>query len=99
MENERVALEMHKQWNGKVEMATSKGYSNIKEALLDVQSTDYDRICGTILNDKQMLYQYTMKAKSIAVVSDGSAVLGLGNVGPFAAMPVMEGKCVNIMMR
>ncbi|MDE6917351.1 MAG: NADP-dependent malic enzyme, partial [Lachnospiraceae bacterium] len=50
--------------------------------------------CKVIAQDKEAAYQYTMKANTVAVVSDGSAVLGLGNIGPYAAMPVMEGKAV-----
>ena len=50
--------------------------------------------CKVIANDKEAAYQYTMKANTVAVISDGSAVLGLGNIGPYAAMPVMEGKAV-----
>lgn len=50
--------------------------------------------CKVIAQDKETAYKYTMKANTVAVVSDGSAVLGLGNIGPYAAMPVMEGKAV-----
>lgn len=50
--------------------------------------------CRIIAEDKEAVYTYTLKANTVAVVSDGSAVLGLGNIGPEAAMPVMEGKCV-----
>ena len=50
--------------------------------------------CKVIAQDKEAAYKYTMKANTVAVVSDGSAVLGLGNIGPYAAMPVMEGKAV-----
>ena len=50
--------------------------------------------CKAIAQDKDSAYRYTMKANTVAVVSDGSAVLGLGNIGPHAAMPVMEGKAV-----
>ena len=50
--------------------------------------------CKVIAKDKEAAYKYTMKANTVAVVSDGSAVLGLGNIGPYAAMPVMEGKAV-----
>jgi len=50
--------------------------------------------CKVIAEDKEAAYQYTMKANTVAVISDGSAVLGLGNIGPYAAMPVMEGKAV-----
>lgn len=50
--------------------------------------------CKVIAKDKEAAYKYTIKANTIAVVSDGSAVLGLGNIGAHAAMPVMEGKAV-----
>jgi len=50
--------------------------------------------CKVIAENKEAAYTYTMKANTVAVISDGSAVLGLGNIGPYAAMPVMEGKCV-----
>ena len=84
---------MHEKWNGKLE-TVSKTPVKTREDLCDRL---YSRCCGTrkvIAKDKEAAYKYTMKANTVAVVSDGSAVLGLGNIGPYAAMPVMEGKAV-----
>ena len=69
--------------------------SNIKDrdALSVAYTPGVAEPCKVIAQDQTKAYQYTMKANTVAVVSDGSAVLGLGNIGPLAAMPVMEGKC------
>lgn len=87
------ALELHKQWNGKLEIR-SKCPVRSKEDLALAYTPGVAQPCMVIANDKEAAYQYTIKANTIAVVSDGSAVLGLGNIGPYAAMPVMEGKAV-----
>ena len=90
---ENKALEMHKKWNGKLEtVAKSKVYS--REDLAIAYTPGVAEPCKVIAEDKSAAYTYTMKANTVAVVSDGSAVLGLGNIGAYAAMPVMEGKCV-----
>lgn len=87
------ALELHKEWNGKLE-TVSKTPVKSREALSLAYTPGVAEPCKVIAQDKEAAYQYTMKANTVAVVSDGSAVLGLGNIGPYAAMPVMEGKAV-----
>lgn len=87
------ALELHREWNGKLE-TISKTPVKSREALSLAYTPGVAEPCKVIAQDKEAAYQYTMKANTVAVVSDGSAVLGLGNIGPYAAMPVMEGKAV-----
>lgn len=87
------ALALHREWNGKLE-TVSKTPVNSREALSLAYTPGVAEPCKVIAKDKEAAYQYTMKANTVAVVSDGSAVLGLGNIGPHAAMPVMEGKAV-----
>lgn len=87
------ALEMHKQWNGKLE-TTAKSHVSSREDLAVAYTPGVAEPCKVIAKDKDAAYTYTMKANTVAVVSDGSAVLGLGNIGALAAMPVMEGKAV-----
>ena len=87
------ALQMHEQWNGKIE-TTAKSKVNSREDLSIAYTPGVAEPCKVIAKDKEAAYKYTMKANTVAVVSDGSAVLGLGNIGPHAAMPVMEGKAV-----
>ena len=87
------ALKLHEEWNGKLEI-TSKAKVKSREDLALAYTTGVAEPCKVIAQDKEAAYKYTMKANTVAVVSDGSAVLGLGNIGPYAAMPVMEGKAV-----
>ena len=87
------ALALHKEWNGKLE-TVSKSPVKSREALSLAYTPGVAEPCKVIAEDKEAAYTYTMKANTVAVVSDGSAVLGLGNIGPHAAMPVMEGKAV-----
>ena len=87
------ALKLHRELNGKIE-TVSKRHVETREALALVYTPGVAEPCKVIAEDKAAAYDYTMKANTIAVVSDGSAVLGLGNLGPEAALPVMEGKCV-----
>ena len=93
MDLKEKALSMHKKWNGKLE-TTAKSKVNSREDLAIAYTPGVAEPCKIIAGDKEAAYTYTMKANTVAVVSDGSAVLGLGNIGPYAAMPVMEGKCV-----
>ncbi len=93
MTTNEKALELHKEWNGKIE-TVSKTSVKSREALSLAYTPGVAEPCKVIANDKEAAYTYTIKANTIAVVSDGSAVLGLGNIGPYAAMPVMEGKAV-----
>ena len=87
------ALQMHELWNGKIE-TTAKSRVNSREDLSIAYTPGVAEPCKVIAADKEAAYKYTIKANTIAVVSDGSAVLGLGNIGAHAAMPVMEGKAV-----
>ena len=87
------ALKMHEAWCGKLE-TTSKCKVTSREDLAVAYTPGVAEPCKVIAKDKEAAYQYTIKANTIAVISDGSAVLGLGNIGPYAAMPVMEGKAV-----
>ena len=80
-------------WNGKLE-TTSKAPVKSREDLSYAYTPGVAEPCKVIAQDKEAAYKYTMKSNTVAVVSDGSAVLGLGNIGPYAAMPVMEGKAV-----
>lgn len=93
MTTNEKALMLHEQWNGKLEIA-SKAPVNSREDLTLCYTPGVAEPCRVIADDKEAVYKYTMKANTVAVVSDGSAVLGLGNIGPHAAMPVMEGKAV-----
>ncbi|HWT75279.1 MAG TPA: NADP-dependent malic enzyme [Mobilitalea sp.] len=87
------ALKMHETWNGKLE-TTSKCTVKSREDLAVAYTPGVAEPCRVIAKDKEAAYKYTIKSNTIAVISDGSAVLGLGNIGPYAAMPVMEGKAV-----
>lgn len=87
------ALQMHEQWNGKIE-TTAKAHVNTREDLSIAYTPGVAEPCKVIAKSPETAYKYTMKANTVAVVSDGSAVLGLGNIGALAAMPVMEGKAV-----
>ena len=93
MTNNEKALQMHKEWNGKLE-TTAKAHVNSREDLAIAYTPGVAEPCKVIAKDPEAAYTYTMKANTVAVVSDGSAVLGLGNIGALAAMPVMEGKAV-----
>ena len=87
------ALELHAQWKGKLE-TTAKSKVNSREDLSLAYTPGVAEPCRGIARDPEAVYKYTIKQNTVAVVSDGSAVLGLGNIGAKAAIPVMEGKCV-----
>ena len=93
MTNNEKALKMHEEWNGKIE-TTAKAHVDSREDLAIAYTPGVAEPCKVIAQDPEAAYKYTMKANTVAVVSDGSAVLGLGNIGALAAMPVMEGKAV-----
>lgn len=93
MDNTKKALALHKEWNGKIN-TTPKCHVNSREDLAIAYTPGVAEPCKVIAKDKEEAYNYTIKSNTVAVVSDGSAVLGLGNIGPEAAMPVMEGKAV-----
>ena len=90
--NEKALL-LHEEWNGKIE-TVAKSKVNSREDLALAYTPGVAEPCKVIAKDKEASYKYTMKANTVAVISDGSAVLGLGNIGAHAAMPVMEGKAV-----
>ncbi len=85
------ALKLHEQWQGKIE-TVSKCPIKTREDLALAYTPGVAEPCKVIAENKDAVYTYTSKANTVAVVSDGSAVLGLGNIGPYAAIPVMEGK-------
>ena len=87
------ALALHEKWRGKLE-TVSKTPVKTREALSLAYTPGVAEPCKVIAENKEAAYTYTWKSNTVAVVSDGSAVLGLGNIGPYAAMPVMEGKAV-----
>lgn len=93
MDLSEKAIQMHKDWNGKLEVV-SKSPVKTREDLSIAYTPGVAEPCKIIAKDPETAYTYTMKANTVAVISDGSAVLGLGNIGALAAMPVMEGKCV-----
>lgn len=93
MNTNEKALLLHEQWNGKLE-TISKVPVKSREDLSLAYTPGVAEPCKKIAADREEAYTYTIKSNTIAVVSDGSAVLGLGNIGPYAAMPVMEGKAV-----
>ena len=87
------ALQLHETWKGKLE-TVSKTPVRTGEDLALAYTPGVAEPCRVIAGNKDAAYTYTWKSNTVAVVSDGSAVLGLGNIGPYAAMPVMEGKAV-----
>ena len=93
MTNAEKALQLHEEWNGKFE-TTPKMKIQTREDLALAYTPGVAEPCKVIAKDKEAAYKYTIKSNTIAVVSDGSAVLGLGNIDAHAAMPVMEGKAV-----
>lgn len=93
MTTSEKALMLHEEWSGKLE-TVSKARVASREDLALAYTPGVAEPCKVIAKDPEEAYRYTIKSNTIAVVSDGSAVLGLGNIGPLAAMPVMEGKAV-----
>ena len=91
MTTNEMALKLHEQWNGKLE-TTAKMEIRTREDLALAYTPGVAEPCKVIAKEPEAAYRYTLKANTVAVVSDGSAVLGLGNIGALAAMPVMEGK-------
>ena len=93
MTNNERALQLHEEWNGKLS-TTAKCEVKTREDLALAYTPGVAGPCKVIAKDPDAAYRYTIKANTVAVVSNGSAVLGLGNIGAKAAMPVMKGKCV-----
>ncbi len=90
---EELALSLHRQWKGKIEVI-SRVRVDTKEDLSVAYTPGVAEPCKEIQKDNDLSYQYTRRGNMVAVVTDGTAGLGLGDIGPEAAMPVMEGKCV-----
>ena len=93
MDYNKAAIELHKRLKGKIEV-TARAETNNKDELSTAYTPGVAEPCREIAKDIRKVYDYTRKGNLVAVVTDGSAVLGLGNIGPEAGMPVMEGKCV-----
>ena len=93
MDAKQIALSKHEQWQGKIEV-TPRGEVEAMDDLAIAYTPGVAQPCLEIKDDIELSYKYTRRSNLVAVVTDGSAVLGLGNIGPEAGMPVMEGKCV-----
>jgi malate dehydrogenase (oxaloacetate-decarboxylating) len=93
MDYNEKALQMHEKYGGKLRTESNVNI-NTKQDLSIAYTPGVARVCEVIAQDKRKVYKYTLKKRTVAVVTDGSAVLGLGNIGPEAALPVMEGKCI-----
>lgn len=93
MDNRTVALQKHSEWRGKLDIALRAPIEN-DEDLAIAYTPGVAEPCLEIRKDEDLAYEYTGKGNLVAVITDGTAVLGLGDIGPSAAMPVMEGKCV-----
>src|SRR5581483_1165889 len=89
----KKSLELHKKLKGKLEIRSKVPIRN-KTDLSLAYTPGVAEVSRVIAKDKNLAYAYTLKANSVLVVTDGSAVLGLGNIGPYGALPVMEGKAV-----
>ncbi len=92
MDVKEKALAQHAQWQGKIEVVSRAPITN-KEELSLAYTPGVAEPCLRIAEDTDLSYTYTRRHNLVAVVTDGSAVLGLGDIGPEAGMPVMEGKC------
>ena len=93
MDYNKAALEMHESHKGKIEVV-SKVQVKTRDDLSTAYTPGVAEPCRKIRDNKEDVYRYTAKGNLVAVVSDGTAVLGLGDIGPYAAMPVMEGKSI-----
>lgn len=91
MDYKKLSLALHKKYKGKLEVI-SKVKIKDKKDLSTVYTPGVAEVCKLIAKDKSAVYTHTIKANTVAVITDGSAVLGLGNIGPEAGLPVMEGK-------
>ena len=92
MDLKERALKAHEQWGGKIEVV-ARCEVNSKEDLSVAYTPGVAEPCLKIKDDPSLSYTYTRRHNLVAVITDGTAVLGLGDIGPVAGMPVMEGKC------
>ena len=92
MDKKQLAIEKHKEWKGKIEIISRAPVTN-REELSIAYTPGVAEPCLLIAEDEDKAYDYTRKGNLVAVITDGTAVLGLGDIGPSAGMPVMEGKC------
>ena len=92
MDKKEYAIQKHKEWRGKIEVVPRAPITNMEE-LAVAYTPGVAEPCLLIAKDEELAYDYTRKGNLVAVITDGSAVLGLGDIGPSAGMPVMEGKC------
>lgn len=92
MNRKEKALKMHAEWRGKLSIESKAKITN-REELAIAYTPGVAEPCLEIARDENLAYEYTGKGNLVAVITDGSTVLGLGNIGPSAGMPVMEGKC------
>ena len=93
MDYAKESLKLHEQWKGKIEVVETVPVKS-KEDLALAYTPGVAEPCLAIQKDVNKSYELTRRHNMCLVVTDGSAVLGLGNIGPEAGMPVMEGKCV-----
>ncbi len=89
----KESLELHEQHRGKLEIHSKVPLENRRD-LSRAYTPGVAEVCRAIQKDRNLAYKYTLKGNSVAIVTDGSAVLGLGNIGGYAAIPVMEGKAI-----
>ena len=92
MDKKEYALKKHEEWKGKIEVITRAPITN-REELAVAYTPGVAEPCLEISKDVDLSYKYTRRGNLVAVITDGTAVLGLGDIGPEAGMPVMEGKC------
>ena len=93
MDYAKESLRLHREWRGKIRVTSPLSVSN-KEELSLAYTPGVAQPCLEIQKDPSLSYELTRRWNTVAVITDGSAVLGLGDIGPEAGMPVMEGKCV-----
>ncbi|MBQ2086046.1 MAG: NAD-dependent malic enzyme, partial [Oscillospiraceae bacterium] len=92
MDKREIALKAHEEWKGKIEVVGRASINNPQE-LSVAYTPGVAEPCLEIQKDVDLSYKYTRRGNLVAVITDGTAVLGLGDIGPEAGMPVMEGKC------